>query len=290
MRNAVNKLKSRILRGLFVSIYKPGHFYSQLPSIAEIEERKEKIFDTSKREMGGIDLAEHAQLELLKSLKKYYAEVIYNSKSETTHRYFYENNFFINTDAIILHTVLRQFSPKKIIEIGSGFSSAVILDTNEFFFRNEMSCTFVEPHPERLLSLLKSKDSNSTIKKTFVQYIDPALFEELEANDILFIDSSHVSKIGSDVNFLFFEIFPLLKKGVIVHLHDIFYPFEYPKTSIDQGMFWNEAYLLRSFLMFNNTFKVLLFNSFLHKFYSEWFKLNMPACDSEGGSFWMIKQ
>jgi predicted O-methyltransferase YrrM len=288
MKNYIKKLKDRILRKIFISIYKPGHYYSQIPSLEEINKREGHIFDTQKKEIQGVNIYEKEQLELLEKLKVYYEEVLYNK--DFPNRYYYKNIFFNDTDAIILYGIIRTFSPKKIIEIGSGFSSAVILDTNEFFFKNKITCTFVEPYPDRLLSLLKKEETNCSIMREFVQDVDLNLFKELEANDILFIDSSHVSKIGSDVNFLFFEVLPVLKKGVIVHIHDICFPFEYPQSWINQGIFWNEAYLLRSFLMFNNTYKILLFNNFLSKFHSKWFINNMPSCSQEGGSFWMVKE
>ena len=89
------------------------------------------------------------------------------------------------------------------------------------------------------------------------------LFRELHAGDVLFVDSTHVAKVGSDVNHIFFEILPILQPGVVVHFHDIMYPFEYEPKWIYTGVAWNEAYMLRAFLMFNPTFKILLFNSFL---------------------------
>jgi predicted O-methyltransferase YrrM len=291
MKNTINKLKGFLLKKIFGSIYKPGHYYSQIPSLTEIHKRKDAIFNIEKKEIAGIEISDHDQLLLLERLKKHHSEIPYEQSDNINLRYYYNNNFFIDTDAIILYSLIREFAPKRIIEVGSGFSSAVILDTNEKFFQNKISCTFIEPYPERLLSLLKRADKkNCTINQTSIQDINKKVFEDLEANDILFIDSSHVSKIGSDVNFLFFEILPRLKKGVIVHIHDICYPFEYPESWILQGIYWNEAYLLRAFLMFNTDFRILLFNNFLCKFHRGWLDKNMPSCKSEGGSFWMVKE
>ncbi len=89
-----------------------------------------------------------------------------------------------------------------------------------------------------------------------IQDVDLTIFEKLEANDLLFIDSSHVSKIGSDLHTIMFEILPILKNGVYIHFHDIRFPFEYSRELINSKVFWNEAYLLRSFLMFNNSFQI----------------------------------
>ena len=126
------------------------------------------------------------------------------------------------------------------------------------FFDNEIQCTFIEPHPKLLKSLLKQGDlERIEIVPRPLQDVDLELFESLRANDILFIDSTHVAKIGSDVNRIFFEILPALATGVYVHFHDIFYPFEYPREWIYEGRAWNEAYMLRAFLMYNAASGVL---------------------------------
>lgn len=83
----------------------------------------------------------------------------------------------------------------------------------------------------------------------------------------MFVDSTHVSKTGSDVNYLFFEIIPRLNPGVIIHLHDIFYPFEYPHKWLKQGMVWNELFLLRSFLQYNDNYEILYFQNMIEKLY-----------------------
>ncbi len=131
--------------------------------------------------------------------------------------------------------MLRILSPKKFIEVGSGFTSAVTLDTNEFYLDNKIELTFIKPNANLLKSILKKTDNINLIEKG-LQDVPLDVFEQLESGDVLFIDSTHVSKIGSDVNYLFFEILPRLKKGVYIHLHDIFYPFEYPKQWILDGM------------------------------------------------------
>src|SRR5262249_1522191 len=117
-----------------------------------------------------------------------------------------------------------------------------------------------------------------TVLPRNVQEVAPAVFEELERGDILFIDSSHVSKTYSDVNYLFFEILPRLRSGVYVHLHDVFYPFEYPKEWVYQGRGWNEAYLARAFLQYNDAFEIQLFNSFLERFHRDRLSRTMPLC------------
>ena len=185
---------------------------------------------------------------------------------------------------------MNAFKPSKIIEIGSGFSSAVMLDTCDLNQElNKTQITFVEPYPDRLHSLLSDKD-NISLYECIVQDTPEDLFRNLDKDDILFIDSSHVSKAGSDVNYLFFEILPLLKSGVIIHIHDIGINFQYPYKWIEEGRAWNESYLLRAFLMNNNSYEILLYNAQLYNRKHDYFKEKMPLyTKAPGGSFWMKK-
>ena len=184
--------------------------------------------------------------------------------------------------------MIRHWKPDRIIEVGCGASSCVILDTREAL-QPDTKVTFIEPYPELLLKYIRPGDQAEVqIRKEFIQDVPLAVFGELEENDILFIDTSHVSKLGSDVNFIFFEILPALKKGVIVHFHDVFYPFEYPETWIRNGTFWNEAYLLRAFLMYNHDFEIMLFTSYLNHILPDEMKSGFPLSAAEpGGSLWL---
>jgi hypothetical protein len=187
--------------------------------------------------------------------------------------------------------MIRHARPKRIIEVGSGYSSCVTLDTNELFFDNSIDATFIEPTPDLLLSLIKEIDKQRMrLIPSNLQEVDIATFADLDANDILFIDSTHVSKVYSDVNRIFFEILPRLASGVLIHFHDIFYPFEYPRAWVYENRAWNELYLLRAFLQYNSSFRVILFNTFLEHFFRDYFAANMPLClRNPGGSIWIQK-
>ncbi|MEJ7708829.1 MAG: class I SAM-dependent methyltransferase [Pyrinomonadaceae bacterium] len=188
--------------------------------------------------------------------------------------------------------MIRHLKPKRITEIGSGFSSCVMLDTNEVFFDNSISCTFIEPYPQLLISLMKEEDRKSAddVVASKLQDVDLSNFSALGKNDILFVDSTHISKVNSDVNYIFFELLPGLSSGVYIHFHDIFFPFEYPKEWIHQGRSWNEIYILRAFLQYNRSFKVALFNTFLEETHQEFFVKEMPLCmKNKGGSIWLQK-
>jgi predicted O-methyltransferase YrrM len=258
----------------------PGHYYSPFPDSVELGKKKDQIFQRdTETTLNGIDLRADAQYSLLQRLSVFYLPVFFPVQKTDDYRYYFDNQYFCYSDAIFLSCMIREMKPRQIIEIGSGFSSAVMLDVNERHFGNQIKLTFIEPYPEDRLNLLVKKSDNFTIIQDFVQNVSTELFEQLGRNDILFIDSSHISKTYSDVNHLVFNIIPLLQKGVIVHFHDIFFPFEYPaEWIINQQRGWNEAYLLRAFLQFNTDFQIELFTSFLEKKYTEWFKDHMPLC------------
>jgi hypothetical protein len=176
-----------------------------------------------------------------------------------------------------------------MIEVGSGYSSCVTLDTNDLFFKGSIRCTFIEPHTDTLFSLLRPDEGERLdVVPTRLQDVDLNVFQELGPNDILFIDSTHVSKTGSDVNFLFFEVLPRLVPGVFVHFHDIFYPFEYPPDWVYEGRAWSEAYLLRAFLLYNNAYRVIVHNSYLAKEHRDELNTLMPLCmKNTGASIWL---
>jgi predicted O-methyltransferase YrrM len=269
----------------------PGHFYSPLPALEEVRQNADRIFGDAPRRIAGLNLNEQGQLELLKELVAYYPEMPFKALKQDDLRYFFENPAFSWSDGILLYCMIRHLQPKRIIEIGSGFSSCLMLDTNELFFGGSIATAFIEPHPELLESLLKDVDRDRVrIIPSRLQDVDLSEFAALEANDILFIDSTHVSKIDSDVNRILFDVLPALAPGVCVHFHDIFHPFEYPEEWVFEGRAWNEAYILRAFLQFNSKFNVVLMNTFMQRFHAEFFRENMPLClKGPGGSIWLRK-
>jgi hypothetical protein len=187
----------------------------------------------------------------------------------------------------VLNALLRSYEPRRIIEIGSGWSSAAMLDT--FEGRDLPQLTFVEPFPERLLSLLREEDlPRVAIRKEHAQDLPTTFFDALGPGDVLFIDSTHVAKLGSDVNFLLFDVLPRLATGVLVHLHDMFFPFEYPLKWLEEGRGWNEAYLVRAFLEFNESYAVLLWPDLLRARAPEVLRNEFPLLvPDEGGSLWL---
>ena len=269
--------------------FRPGGYYSPIPSIEEIKRHDFNI--PLPEALPGIDLNTEEQLYLLDSFEAFYHELPFADEKKDGFRYYYKNDFYSYSDAIFLYCMIRKLKPKKIIEVGSGFSSGVTLDTNESFMGNSINCIFIEPYPERLKSLLKDSDKKSVlIHKKRLQEIPIDVFLELDENDILFIDSTHVSKFNSDVNYIFHKILPVLNNGVHIHFHDIFYPFEYPLEWLLQGRAWNEQYVLRAFLEYNDSFKIVLFNTYLESMYEEKIRNRFPLLyKNTGGSIWLKK-
>lgn len=266
----------------------PGHYYSPIPSLEDIKSREESIFNKTPTQIPGIDLNLEEQISLLNKFETYYKVQPFSEEQNGSLRYYFNNPFFEHSDALTLNFMINHLKPKRILEVGSGYSSAVTLDTNEISFNNEIKCTFIEPYPERLLSLVKESDNINLFEKK-LEDVNLSEFSQLEAGDILFIDSTHVSKIGSDVNYIFFEILPHINKGVHIHFHDVIYPFEYPKEWIYEGRAWNEAYLLRTFLQFNDSFRIKYWGSSLNTPDKRYLFNKMPLLGTKGGSIWIEK-
>jgi len=254
----------------------PGHFYSPIPSLEDLG-RCRSAAGPYPEALPGLDLDGEGQLQLLDELARYYDDQPFSAHETDGCRFYFENDFFSYGDALVFHCMLRHLSPARVIEIGSGFSSAVLLDTVDRFLPGGVECTFVEPYPTRLLGLLSPEDrSRVSILESFVQDVETARFDELDRGDILFVDSSHVSKAGSDVNHILFELLPRLRSGVFVHFHDIFHPFEYPESWLMEGRAWNEAYILRAFLSFNKDYKIRFFNSYMDRCHGEQIRARLP--------------
>lgn len=276
------------LRG--VTEFPPGHYYSPLLNIEQLGP------DDSDLPFDGVEMWEHINLQPVEQ-KAYFEDLVANfplpqfplHKSED-YRYFSENGWFSWNDAFTLSGIIRKEKPRRIVEVGSGFSSSVMLDTLDQYKRSA-ELTFIEPNPSRLDSILTPTDrSRSTILVRPVQEIPLAVFDQLEAQDVLFIDSSHVAKVGSDVTYILLRILPRLKRGVIVHFHDIFYPFSYPIHWIRLGRAWNESIVLRTFLMGNPKFQLLAFNSYARVTFPEVFCERYPDfLNNKGGSLWVRK-
>lgn len=229
---------------------------------------------------------------MLKEYIAFYRDLPFPIEPTPGHRYHYENSWFSYSDAIFLHCFLRRFQPRRIVEVGSGFSSAVILDTVDRFSPRRPEITFIDPSPDRLMSLLVEGDSErARFIGRKIQDVPPDVLLALGPGDLLFLDSSHVVKCGSDVQLLMLEILPRLRRGVFVHFHDIFYPFDYPPDWMAKGRYWNENYFLRAFLCHNSEWDIRFFNTYVHFVFGDLIREKMPLCARhEGGSLYLQRR
>jgi hypothetical protein len=239
----------------------PGHFYSPLTS----ESDARRALGHRGTIPGGVNLREHDQLILAGLLRPVLAEPLPGP------RYVAGNRMFAAADAALYRAILRHVRPARIVEAGSGYSTAVALDEagrDPAFGGLELTC--IEPYPERLLGLLRPGDRDRlTLLRQPVQDVPFAVYEGLGAGDILFVDSTHVVKPGSDVARLVLEVFPRLAPGVVVHVHDMFWPFTYPDAWLREHRDWTEAYLVHAFLSGNADWEILLFSSWLWQCHPE---------------------
>jgi predicted O-methyltransferase YrrM len=270
--------------------YAPGHFYSPVVDVNDayvIQAVRNRLASQPPKDVRIDTVRMKALLERLAIL---HVGFPFSRHRDAAHRYYYDNLFFGCHDGGVLFSMLLEFRPQRIIEIGCGFSSALMLDTIDHFFTGAVDLTLIDPQLDAV-SLLFEPQGPARARQLprRVQEVPMELFDDLAANDLLFIDSSHVCKTGSDVNYYLFEILPRLKPGVLIHIHDILYPFEYlAGWTLGEKRSWNEAYAVRAFLQYNNSFEILYWNNYVfHQLGSELAKL-MPLCmENEGGSLWL---
>jgi len=259
----------------------PVHFYQPIPDTRELPETLWK----QPSNLVGINMNDAMQLDLLRNHFTKFREECSNFPAEPPPG---QRRPFRGVDALAAYCMVRHFQPRLIIEVGSGFSSLALGQAAAKNKNSALIC--IDPFPSDFLRKGFPGLQSSIEKK--IQDIDLKFFSQLQSGDILFIDSSHTVKIGGDVNYLFLEVLPRLKPGVIVHVHDIFLPFEYRRDWVlDEFRFWNEQYLLQAFLTFNSEFEVLLANYYLSSHHKEHLQAAFPDLPGWiGGSFWMRRK
>lgn len=272
----------------------PVHFHSPVPDLKDLERRR--VWE-KKSEMAGIDFRPEEQVRLLRELGAAFGSECDWPAAPTGMPFAFhtENNSFSFGCAAGLHCLIRRYRPTRVLEIGSGNSSLVI---SAALSRNRVEghsaeYVIIDPFPHPVTG--QGLPSLTAVKKERVEDTGIAHFRQLRENDILFIDSGHAVRTGGDVNFLFLEVLPRLASGVVVHVHDVDLPYEYPKvyfTNPSFRMFWTEAYLLQAFLCFNSQFEVLLAMKYLmtdrKDEFAKAFKHYDPGRQKAiSGSFWL---
>ena len=262
----IDPLMNRMFEIWYDMPFPPSHYYSPLPNVRSLKQNLARWYkeDTSP----GIDWNVQEQLALLEELRPYYAEVAALPTFSQVTQDGYGPGYG-EIEALLLYMMLRRAKPARVVEIGSGVSTyytLTALETNRKRDNVASTLTCVEPYPKDKLRTLAA-ERNVGLHECQVQDAGLDIFHELGANDVLFIDSSHVSKKDSDVDFLFLEVLPRLREGVLIHIHDIAFPM--PALPLDHFLFdtylfWNENALVKAFLLFNTSFRIEMCQSYLH--------------------------
>jgi predicted O-methyltransferase YrrM len=272
-----------------------GHYYSPLPDNRELarEPRRSQVWPPAPRPTPGVDWNAEGQRRLTADVFAGQRHLDFAARETADPSvYWTDNDQFPALDAWVLEAFLQQLRPARMIEIGSGYSSLVTARVNRELLEGSMEFTCIEPYPRQFL--LDGVAGISGLRVEQVQDTPLEVFEQLGSGDVLFVDTSHTVKTGGDVVWIYGEIVPRLRPGVVVHIHDAFIPGDYPEPWVSEGWGWNEIYLLKAFLAFNADFEVL--------FGVQWMLQNEPDLverafpgfvhhrERAGGSLWIRRR
>lgn len=241
-----------------------GHYYSPVPDPRELAEepRRSQIWPPTPRETVGVDWCDAEQVALCTGAFAEQGRMAFaDAETDDPTEYFTTNDQFPALDAWALEAIVRHRRPRRMIEVGSGFSSLVTARVNREHLGEEMRFTCIEPYPRQFL--LDGVAGISDLRVEKIQDTPLDVFSDLGRGDVLFIDTSHTVKTGGDVPWIFGEILPRLAPGVAVHVHDVCLPGDYPPEWVLDGWGWNETYLVRAFLTFNSAFSVLFSSPYM---------------------------
>jgi hypothetical protein len=266
-----------------------GHVHSPVVNIEQVERDQERIWPEAP-ELPGIDFNRDGHQRFLAGpFARYigeFEEFIATSGDAEAPRFHEPNPTFTGLDARVLFVMLRALRPRKMIAIGSGHSTLLTAEVNRLYLESTLDLTFVEPSPPPYLR--SRHDGNTRVIAKRPQDLR-GLHREFQSGDILFLDTSHVTKTGSDVNHLYFEVIPRLAPGVIIHIHDIFLPLDYPKSWVFGGRSWNEQYLVQAMLTFTNAFKILFSSAYCHHALRPTLARSLGGEALDGQSLWLVK-
>jgi predicted O-methyltransferase YrrM len=254
-----------------------NHFYEPVPDTRQLKEHEWE----EPSAMVGVDMNVSRQLNVLNNIIPEYVDECDFSEEQPSvpHAFHLGNEFFEALDAEVLHCMIRHFKPERIVEIGSGYSTLVCARAaamNDKLDSSPAELVCIEPYPNETLQ--EGIPGLTRLTQKPVEEVSLDVFSRLSSGDIVFIDSSHVVKLGSDVIYEYLEILPRLSPGVLVHIHDIFLPDEYPrKWVLDEHKFWTEQHLLQAFLVCNDCFEVMWASSFMSKNYKGELETAIPS-------------
>jgi hypothetical protein len=233
--------------------FQPNHYYWPLNDVPFLRRHPEVWVRRSVP--AEIDWDMEGQIALLGEIAPYFAELsdVPDRAPEGPGEFVWDNDGFPRGDACSYYGILRRLGPRRVIEVGAGWSTLMMARA---VAKNGQPCevTLIEPEPR--WEILGEVPPGWRFLENPVQFVDTDIFEELEAGDVLFYDGSHCVKTGSDVNWMFFEVLPRLAPGVWIHVHDVAWPWDYlPQLVLDEGLSWNEQYLVQAFLMGNRIYR-----------------------------------
>jgi predicted O-methyltransferase YrrM len=271
----------------FLRFAGPGHFYSPIPRLDDLEKDAHRIWPPPPREVPGVAIDGERMRATFDAIADAVGSEVLPTRPTPERRYYSDNVAFGIGDATVLQGMLRIHQPSRIVEIGSGYSSALILDEIEHL--PACSAVFVEPHTELLRSLMRGEDADRcVVVPCRAQDLPIDVIEELGDGDLLFIDSTHVVRTGSDVCRIVFELLPAVAPGVMVHIHDVFWPFELPRAWVEEGRQWGETYLIRAFLTANDEWEIVMFNDWFQVHERDLIRRRLPqVLENPGGSLWL---
>lgn len=266
--------------GIFGYFLIKDHFYQPIPHTKKLLENDSTFSYQYSPE--GFDLRVEEQKQLLRNLS------VADFKASNVHKdghYYTENGMFGYADSAAYFSIIKMFKPNKIIEIGAG-NSTVVATMAATALNKNIEITAIEPYPSS--TLLKLSDKIDLIQQQ-VQKLPLNIFNTLEENDILFIDTSHVIKTKNDVVYLYLEVIPRLKRGVIIQIHDISLPYEVHPATFRAGFFWTEQYLLLAMLTHTTRYEILYAGYYMNKDHFDLVRKAFPdvIAGKCGGSFWI---
>lgn len=294
-KHPTNKLKDKILSSFCIKTWRfweilgvhltPNHFYFPIPDTRNLSK-----YDFNKKfSLDGIYLCDSDMLALLKKI------TLYKNEYFKLHM---DSGYASNGDGAILYGMVRELKPKRIVEIGSGFSTRIAqaaLRKNDSKNKQEHEIIAIEPFPKPFLKKLADNTNNVKLIQDKVELAKTKICEVLQEGDILFIDSSHVINIGNDVHHLYLSVLPKVPVGTIIHIHDIRFPYDYPKKWVlKEKRFWTEQYLLQMFLAFNDSYEILFAGNYMYDKYPELMADSLVGLDVGGtgwpGCFWLRRK
>jgi predicted O-methyltransferase YrrM len=267
--------------------------------IPYLDELPEDVFERRSSLAGGIELNVERGIETIESeLAPFIAELDFQVEGPAPPgTFFLRNQNYQSVDAELLYGMIRARRPRRVIELGSGYTTLLIAMAAQRNAEQGVPTEHIayDPYPRR--EILGDLPASTRVERVSALDVPLEEFRKLQAGDVLFVDTTHTVKLGSDVNFIVLDILPSLAPGVMVHFHDIFLPWEYPRVWLEEmHYYWGEQYLLQAFLAFNDAFEVLIPAKAIARQYPDRLAAAIPSFDPHAtytvgpAAFWLARR